>query len=133
MTKFVVSLALIALLSFAACLYLPWWSIAVVAWLVSVFIPQRPAAAFLAGFLSLLIFWSVFAFLISNSNHHLLAGKMSIIVFKADSPFGLIFVSGLIGALVAGFAALTGSYTRKRTARKPVERSTVQTVEPVAS
>ena len=113
MTKFFVSFVLIAVLSFAACLYLPWWSIAPVALLVSLFIPQRPLASFLAGFMALFILWSVFALLVSSGNNYMLAEKMSLIIFKASNPFLLIFVAGLTGALVAGFAALTGSYARR--------------------
>lgn len=115
MTKFFVSFVLTALLSFAACLYLPWWSIAIVALLLSLSVPQKPAASFITGFSALFILWSAFAFLISSGNDHVLARKMSLVIFKADSPFLLIFVSGLIGALVAGFAALTGSFARRHT------------------
>lgn len=113
MTKFFVSLILIMLLSFAACLYLPWWSIALVAALVSLLIPQKPGASFTTGFLALFVLWSAFALLVSMSNHHLLAQKVSAVMFRGDHPFILIFLSGLIGALVAGFAALTGSYARR--------------------
>ena len=113
MTKFFVSFILTALLSFAACLYLPWWSIAIVALLISLSIPQKPLLSFITGFLALFILWSAFALLISSGNDHVLARKMSLVIFKADNPFLLIVVSGFIGALVAGFAALTGSYARK--------------------
>jgi CRISPR/Cas system-associated protein Cas5 (RAMP superfamily) len=34
-------------------------------------------------------------------------------MFKTDSPFMLIGITALIGALVAGFAALSGSYLRR--------------------
>ncbi|MBE7173278.1 MAG: hypothetical protein INR73_22085 [Williamsia sp.] len=120
MTKFLVSLVLIMLLSFAACLYLPWWSIALVACIIAILIPQKPLPSFTTGFLALFILWSAFALLVSIGNHHLLAQKMSVVMFKAANPFLLVFVSGLIGALVAGFAALTGSYARKLPRRETV-------------
>lgn len=111
--KFMITLILTALLSFAACLYLPWWSIAIVALLVAAIIPQKPWKAFLTGFLAILLLWGGVSFWISNGNEHLLAHKVSMIIFKIDNPYLLILATSLIGALVAGFAALTGSYLRK--------------------
>ncbi len=112
--KFIASLLLTALLSFALCLFLPWWFIAVAAFLVALSIPQKRGLAFLSGFLALFLLWSIMSFLISNANDHLLAHKVSIMILKADSPYLLIFVTGLIGGLVAGLAALSGSLLRKR-------------------
>ncbi len=111
--KFVISILLIALLSVAACLYLPWWSIAIVAFIVSACIPQRPSKAFITGFIALFILWGALSWYISSSNKHLMAHKVSMIIFKADSPFALIAATAVIGALVAGFGALSGSYLRR--------------------
>ena len=111
--KFITSLILTALLSFAACLYLPWWSIAIVAFLVAALIPQKPGKAFLTAFLALFLLWGGLSFWISNNNDHLLAHKVSMLIVKMDNPYILILMTALIGALVAGFAALTGSYLRK--------------------
>lgn len=111
--KFFVSIVLIALLSVAACLFLPWWSIAVVAFLVAAIVPQKPIASFLSGFTALFLLWGGLSFFISSSNAHLLTRKVSLLILQADSPNILIFVTALIGALVAGLAALTGSFVRK--------------------
>ena len=111
--KFIVSLILIALLSFAICLYLPWWSIAIVSFLVAAFIPLKPLAAFLAGFTAVFILWLSLAFWISSANEHVLAHKVSMLVLKMDNVGVLIFITALIGALVAGMAALAGSFVRK--------------------
>ena len=114
--KFIISLLLIALLSFAACLYLPWWSIAVVAFLVVALLPQNPGKAFFCGFTAIALLWALLSFLKSSQNEHLLAHKVSLIILKMDNPFLLIIITALIGALVAGFAALTGSFIHKRNA-----------------
>lgn len=60
--KFFVSLLLTALLSFAACLYLPWWSIALAAFLVAALVPQKPFRSFLAGFAALFLLWGGLSF-----------------------------------------------------------------------
>lgn len=111
--KFLVSILLIALLSLVACIYLPWWSIAIVAMLVTVLISMGPIKAFFAGFIALFFLWSILAFWISAGNEHILAHKISLTMLKMDSPVSLALITGLIGALVAGFAALAGSYLRK--------------------
>lgn len=112
--KFIVSLILIALLSFVACLYFPWWSIAVVAFIVAALIPQRSGISFLTGFLALFLLWGILSFWISNSNEHILAHKVSLVILKIDSPYLLMFATALIGGLVAGLAAITGSFLRRK-------------------
>jgi hypothetical protein len=111
--KFLISLLLTAILSFAACLYFPWWSIAIVAFLVAAIIPQKAGKAFITGFLALFLLWGGLSFWISNNNEHLLAHKVSVLILKMDNPYVLILATALIGALVAGFAALSGSFLRK--------------------
>lgn len=110
--KFFVSLLLIAALSFAACLYMPWWSIAMAAFLVTMLIRQKPGAAFLCGFIALFLLWGWLSNWISQRNDHILAHKISMLVLKKDDPNLLILVTGLIGGLVAGFSAMAGSLLR---------------------
>lgn len=110
--KFIVSLFLIALLSFAACLYLPWWTIGIVSFLVVVAIPQPPGFSFLCGFLSLFILWGSLSFWLSSNNAHLLAHRMSLVILKFDNPFLLILVTALVGGVIAGLAALAASLLR---------------------
>lgn len=116
--KFVISAILTILFSFLSCLYLPWWTVAVVSFLVSVLIQQGHLTSFFCGFISLFLLWGFLSFWISVQNEHILAHRVSILIFKTDSPFLLIFATALIGALVAGFAALTGSYIRKEKVEK---------------
>ena len=111
--KFFISLILTILLSFSACLFLPWWSIAIAAFVVAALIPQKPFKAFLTGFIALFLLWGALSFWMSNNNDHILAHKVSQLILKMDNPILLIFATALIGALVAGFAALAGSYLRK--------------------
>ena len=111
--KFFISLILTMLLSFAACLFLPWWSIAVASFVVAALIPQKPFKAFLTAFIALFLLWGGVSFWMSNNNDHILAHKVSQLILKMDNPYLLVLATALIGALVAGFAALAGSYMRK--------------------
>ncbi len=111
--KFIISTLLTALLSFVLALYLPWWSIAVGAFIVALAIHQVGWKAFLSGFVALFLLWCVHAWLINSANEGILAAKVSQLILRADSPVLLVLITGLIGGLVAGFAALTGSLARK--------------------
>lgn len=111
--KFAISFILTILLSFAFCLFLPWWSIAVAACIVAALIPQKPWKAFAAGFIALFLLWGGLSFWISNNNGHVLAHKISQLILKIDSPVALVLATAFIGALVAGLGALAGSYLRK--------------------
>lgn len=111
--KLLISIFLTALLSFAFCIFLPWWSIAIAAFIVAAAIHQLPWKAFLSGFLALFLLWTSMAWMISAANNDILAGKVSIIILKQEGTFLLILITGLIGGLVAGFAALSGSLARK--------------------
>lgn len=110
--KFIISTILILLLSFCGCLYFPWWSIAIVAFIVSALIPQSHWLSFLSGFVALFLLWAGLSFWISTNNDHILARRVSLLIFKTESAFLLIIVTGVIGALVAGVAALTASFIR---------------------
>jgi len=111
--KFFISFIVTVLLSFALCLFLPWWSIAIAAFLVAALIPQRPGRAFLTAFAALFVLWGGLSSWMSSNNDHVLAHKVSLLVLNMANPVLLILVTALIAALVAGFAALVGSYLRR--------------------
>ena len=112
--KFFISIIITALFAFGAGLYLPWWSIAITSFIVALLIPQSAGRAFIAAFLAIFILWGYMAFLLSNANGHLLAHKISLLILKTDSPYLLMIVTGLIGGVVSGFAALSGNLLRRR-------------------
>lgn len=110
--KFLISILLIALLTFALGLYLPWWSLAVVAFVVAALIHQKAGKSFLSGFLALFLLWGILALIIDQKNQHVLSGKISTLFGVGEGSMVLILITGLIGGLVAGFAAMSGSYLR---------------------
>jgi hypothetical protein len=110
--KFIVSILLMALLSFALGLYLPWWSLALVAFVVAALIHQRAGKAFLSGFLALFLLWGILAFIIDANNDHVLSVKVAELLPLGGSSLLLILVTALIAGLVGGLAAMAGSYVR---------------------
>lgn len=113
--KFLSALLLTALLAFATGLYgiLPWWSFAVTSFIVALAIHQKAGKAFLAGFAGLFLLWSTLALLKDSANEHILATKVANILPLGGSYWVLILLTGLIGGLVSGLAAITGSYLRQ--------------------
>jgi len=113
--KFIVAIILTAFLSYAVGLFtiLPWYSFVFCALIVAVAVHQKPWKAFLSGFIALALLWAGLAFRIDNLNEHILSVKVATILPLQGSTLVLIIITGLIGGLVAGLGALTGSYLRK--------------------
>ena len=113
MLKYVLSIVVTALVAFVLGLYLPWWGIAIAAFLVSAAIPQKPTFSFLSGFLGVFLLWEVLAWWIDNKNNGILSQKVAALIGLGNSSVLLIVITSVVGALVAGFAALAGTYLRR--------------------
>lgn len=111
--KILVSILLTALLSFIAGLYFPWWSLAVVAFLVALLIGQSIGRSFLSGFLAIFILWGVLAMWIDLKNNSILSEKIAQLFSLGSSSALLILITSLTGAVVGGFAAMSGGSLRK--------------------
>ena len=111
--KFIVALLLTILLGYLCPLFLPWWSFAITSFIIALFIHQKPWKAFLAGFIALLLLWGIDAVVIDNANQHILSTKVAQILPLHGSYIALIVITAVIGGLLSGMAALTGSYARK--------------------
>lgn len=117
--KFLVATILTALLSFIAGIYIPlWWFFAIVALLVALLVHQKSGKAFFAGFLGLFILWLILVIWIDNGNDGVLSAKIASLLPLGGSKAALLFVTAFIGGLIAGFAALTGSFLRSSNAKK---------------
>ena len=110
--KFLTAIVLTALLSFISGLFLPWWGVAIVALAIAAMIHQKPGKAFLSGFLGVFLLWAGLAWWIDMKNNGVLSTKIASILPLGGNSLVLIAVTGLIGGLVAGLAALSGSFLR---------------------
>lgn len=112
--KFIVSIILTALLAFAVGLFttLPWYSFAITSFTVGVAIKQKSFNAFITGFLGVAILWVILAALKDIPNEHLLSTKVASVLPLGGSWVVLLLVTGLVGGLVSGLAALTASFLR---------------------
>ena len=111
--KFFVAVILTALLSFVAGIYIKWWwFFAVVAFFVSLLVNQGAGKSFLSGFLGLFLLWAGLAWWIDMKNESGLSVKIAELLPLGGSAFVLILVTGLLGGLVAGFAAMSAGFLR---------------------
>jgi hypothetical protein len=110
--KFLPSVLSTAMLAFAAGIFLPWWGIAFAGLISGAWLLQKPGVAFLSGFLSVFLLWAGFALVRSQMNDDILATRFARLILKADQPLLLVLLTGVIGGLVAGLGALSGSLGR---------------------
>ena len=110
--KFIAATILTALLGFISGLFLPWWGIAITSLLVAILVHQKGWKAFLSGFLGLFLLWAALAWWIDMKNNGVLSPKIAAVLPLGGNPVLLILVTGLVGGLLAGFAAMSGSYLR---------------------
>lgn len=106
-------LLITALLSFLAGLWLPWWSVAPVAFLVALAGGQPPLGSFLTAFIAVFLLWFALAFFIDLHNDHILGTRMSELILGTQAPLLIAAASALLGGLTAGLAALSAAFLRQ--------------------
>lgn len=119
--RFWIAFVLNVILSSLLGLVLDWWVVAIVAFVVGIWIRLRPAKAFLSAFLAVYCLYFAMALITDMQNDHILATRMADLILKVKNPYLMILVTGIPGALVGGFAALSASLLRKR---KPAQTAT---------
>ena len=81
--------------------------------IIAIALPIKPLQSFFAGALGVGALWAGLAFGIDLANNHILSTKVAQILPLGGSYIALIAVTALVGALLGGFASLTGSFVRK--------------------
>ena len=105
--KFFIQFILIALFTFVAQYFFPWWAVFIVAAFVGIIITNTGWQVFLAGFLGIGLLWFIQVSLIDATNQGLLSSQISEL-FQLPSSLTLRLITALIGGLCGGFGALTG-------------------------
>jgi hypothetical protein len=107
--KFGIQLIAIAVGSLVAQLFLPWWSIALVAFACGYGL--KSSQNFLAGFLAVGILWAGYAYFLDAAGAAPLAERVAGILTISKNL--LFLVTAFVGGLVGGLAAVTGSLLRQ--------------------
>ena len=115
--KIIVAIVVTALLAFVSGIYFPWWSLAIAAFIVALLVPQHAGKAFLSGAAGVFILWAALALWSDMKNDGILSKKIASLLPLAGNSVLLILVTAFVGALVAGFAAMAGSFLRSNAVR----------------
>ena len=108
-----IEILLIAVLSLLAQLVLPWWSLAVVAFLVCFWRSPSAGRAFLYGFSGVALVWLIYAIIIHTQTDGVFTGRMSELLFKTNSAALPLLVTAVLGGLVGGLAGLAGFLVKR--------------------
>jgi len=127
--RFFVRLISILVLSFILQFVIPFWSVAVVAFFVCLFLSKRPkrwgfgktkkhySLSFLAGFLAISMLWGGMAWWLDSRNASLLSTLMADLLLESTSltldnsqkPILLIGITAFLGGILGGMSAFTGN------------------------
>lgn len=110
--KLILRLILIVVATYFLSLYLPWWTVLLVAGLVGFFIPGGGFNVFISGFLGAGLLWMVYAWYLDIETNSILSEKV-VQLFPFSDNFMLVVITGFIGALCGGFGAITGNSFRQ--------------------
>ncbi len=88
--------------------FLPWWTLAIGAFIGGYYFGNKAYLSFLSGLLAVGLLWFVMALMVDVQTQSVLTEKVARI-FPTKTTGLLFLVTAIIGGLPAGFAALTGS------------------------
>ncbi|HTD98962.1 MAG TPA: hypothetical protein VK668_06725 [Mucilaginibacter sp.] len=103
---------IILILSFISGLFLPWWVVAIVAFLAAVFLGKTNTRSFWSGFGGVAVAWIILALFKSIPNDNLLVKKVAQL-FQLPHWILVLLITALIGGLAGGMSALSGILVKK--------------------
>ncbi|WP_232803060.1 hypothetical protein [Gracilimonas amylolytica] len=104
--------AAILISAFLLNLFLPWWSIAIPGLIFGYVFNKKALVSFGLGFLALFLLWGGQALYIHLANDAILSTRIAEML-SVGSPIIVVLVTGILGGLVSGLAALTGSLVKE--------------------
>ena len=109
--RFIIPVALIALSSYVAEQFFPWWSVVICAFFTTLLIQTDHLTAFMSGFTGVSFLWMLIAAIIDVKTNAILSSKI-MLLFGLKSPIIMILLTGLMGGVAGGLGALTGHNLR---------------------
>ncbi|MDQ1087476.1 MULTISPECIES: hypothetical protein [unclassified Siphonobacter] len=103
---------LMILLSAMVQYFLPWWSVMIIPFAISAWKGESGGGAFWNGFLSTALLWFCMAYYEHLRSGGILTARMSE-TFQNIGTIGLLTLTTWSGALLAGFASMSGYYCRQ--------------------
>lgn len=119
--NFVLIFVITAILQF----FTPWWTIALVPFLVNLWIPETSLKAFALSFAAVALLWFFYGLYLHVSTEGIMSDKISEI-FSLPNGILLLLVTALVGGLVGGFAGWSGLVIRKSFGRRTFGNKSAQ-------
>jgi hypothetical protein len=94
--------------------YLPWYFMAIAAFIVAINMRLTTGQAFLAGFIAIAALWLVWTLAYDIPNHHILTTRMAKL-FNLPNYTLFIAVVTIVGGLIGGLSSWSGAHLRKLT------------------
>ncbi len=111
--KFLLQIIATIIGSFIVQYFFPWWTMALVALVTSYYFGNSGIASFTAGFIGTGLLWLAMAFYLDTTTQSILTEKVNKLF-----PVNVFVLMVIVGGLVGGFAALTGTLMKgKKLAR----------------
>ncbi|MFT5071516.1 MAG: hypothetical protein ACI8V8_001484 [Chitinophagales bacterium] len=107
--KAVFALILMIVFGAIASLFLPWWTIAVVCFVIGLTFLDKGTEAALIGFVSVFLVWGAFALIKSFQNDFIMLNRMSE-VLPLHNPWLLLLVTAGLGGIIGMLSALSGVF-----------------------
>lgn len=115
--RFLISIIVCALLASVMERFLPWWSVAIATFLVSMLWKQSAGKSFLMGFLAVFLLWFIMAFVMSRANDNILAARMAQL-FQLPNALLFMAIAAIVGGIVGGMGAWCGTVVSKSISKK---------------
>ena len=93
--------------------FLPWWAIAPICFILAFWQAKSGLQAFASATLAITSLWSGYATYIHIASAGILTAPMAKLLPLGGNISAIIFVTGFIGGLVAGFSALSGYWLKE--------------------
>ena len=97
--------------------FTPWWTIALVPFLIALLRPDTGVKSFVISFAAIALLWFFYGFYLHINSEGAMSNRIAEI-FTLPGGLALLAVTTVIGGLVGGFAGLAGSLTRQAFSRK---------------
>ena len=91
---------------------LPWWSIMLAAFVTGFILSLQKSAVFFVPFLAAMLLWMIYGYTISAANDFTLSTKIANLLPLGGNVIFLTLITGIIGGLAAGVAAISGKQLR---------------------
>jgi hypothetical protein len=111
--KFLLQFLITIVICFILQTFLPWWSMAIGCVTIGYVFSNGSLRSFVIGFLGIGLLWVGLALWIDLQTQSILTEKMNRLL-----PINSVVLTGLVGALVGGFASMTGALAASKSTRR---------------